>query len=442
MSIIYKETDVISKKYRHRFFFLLIFIVALGSITLLLIKTTQGPFRIARRVPPPDNYSLRDKWFKQIYLEKFLSKSIKAVDLEHCDLSELDLTDKFDILINSSFDTKTRWPSELPEPFDPGLIMEAGKNPGLGLRGLHEMDITGKDVGIAIIDYALLTGHREYRRRLKLYEEIQPVHKEAHMHGTVMSSLAVGEEIGTAPGANLYFIAELNIKKRQKKGTARAKLDFSNTAQAVIRLLEINERLPEHKKIRVISISTGWAPGNDGYQEMDEAVNRAKEKGIFVISSNLFETYGYKFFFHGLDRNPLEDPDDFSAYSVIGWEEWISLLGESRVPEFIRIYEEKFESSLKSDILLIPIYSRTEASPASKKEYAFSRRTGWSNVPPYLAGVYALACQVKPDITPEIFWAAALKTGEARTVQKGEKKFQGKIINPIKLIQVIEGQIP
>ena len=63
-------------------------------------------------------------------------------------------------------------------------------------------------------------------------------------------------------------------------------------------------------------------------------------------------------------------------------------------------------------------------------------------VPPYLAGIYALACQVKQDITPEIFWAAALKTGEERTVQKGEKKLRGKIINPVKLIQEIKSLIP
>lgn len=63
-------------------------------------------------------------------------------------------------------------------------------------------------------------------------------------------------------------------------------------------------------------------------------------------------------------------------------------------------------------------------------------------VPPYLAGIYALACQVNPDITPEIFWAAALKTGELRTVHKGETKFQGKNINPVKLIQEIKSQIP
>ncbi len=430
------------QKYRYRLLLPLIIIVVLGSIILLLIKFTQGPFRIARHVPPADYYLLKDKWFKQIFLQKFLSNSIKAVNLEHCDLSELDLTDKFDILINSSFDTKTQWPTELPEPFNPDRILEVGKNPGLGLRELHKGGITGRNIGIAIIDYPLLTGHIEYRKRLKLYEEIQVGRGYANMHGTAMSSIAVGEKIGTAPGANLYFIGTFNTKRRKKGTSSRAKLDFSNEARAINRLLEINDRLPENRKIRVISISTCWAPGNDGYNEMNETVKKAKAKGIFIISSNLFEAYGYKFFFHGLDRDPLKNPDDFSAYSVIGWEEWISLLGESRFPEFIRIYEEKFESSLKSDILLIPIYSRTEASPAGKKEYTFCRRTGWSNVPPYIAGIYALACQVKPDITPEIFWEIALETGEERIVQKGEKKFRGKIINPVKLIQAISSQIP
>lgn len=428
------------QNHRHRLLLPLIFIVVLGSITLLLIKIAQGPFRIARHVPHND-YSLKDKWFKQVFFKKFLSNSIKEVNLEHCDLSELDLTDKFDILINSKFDTKTRWPTELPEPFNPDWLIEAGKNPGLGIRELHKGGIAGRNVGIAIIDFPLLTRHIEYKKRLKFYEEIQAVHKEAHMHGTAMSSIAVGKTTGTAPGANLYFIGVFSTKRR-KKGTSRAKSDFYNEARAINRLLEINERLPENKKIRVISISTCWASGNDGYNEINEAVNKAKAKGIFVISSNLFETYGYKFFFHGLDRDPLKNPDDFSTYRVIGWEEWISLLGESRFPEFIRIYEEKFESSLKSDILLIPIYSRTDASPAGKKEYTFSRRAGWSNVPPYIAGIYALACQVKPDITPEIFWEAALKTGEERIVQKGEKKFRGKIINPIRLIQAIRTQIP
>jgi len=428
------------KNSKYRFLLLLICILVLGVISLLLIRITQGPFRIARHVPPND-YSLRDKWFKQIFLEKFLSNSINAANLEHCDLSALDLTNKFDILINSNFDTKTRWPTSLPEHFDPGWILEVGKNPGLGLRELHKGGVTGRNIGIAIIDYPLLTGHTEYRKRLKFYEEIQVVHKEAHMHGTMMSSVAVGKTIGTAPGASLYFIGTFNMK-RQEKGTSEMKLDFHNEARAINRLLVINERLPENQKIRVISISACWAPGNDGYKELDEAVNRAKAKGIFVVSGNLFETYDYQFIFHGLDRSPLKDPDDLSSYNVIGWEEWISLLGESRFPEFIRIYNEKFENSSKNEILLIPIYSKTAASPASKKEYTFIRRTGWSHVPPYIAGIYALACQVRPAITPEIFWEVALETGEKRMIEKERKKFRGKIINPVKLIQAISDQFP
>jgi hypothetical protein len=70
-----------------------------------------------------------------------------------------------------------------------------------------------------------------------------------------------------------------------------------------------------------------------------------------------------------------------------------------------------------------------------KNDYAFYALGGWSSGIPYLAGLYALACQVKPNITPKIFWNAALKTGEKRIIQKGNKSYTGKIINPGKLIE-------
>ena len=59
-------------------------------------------------------------------------------------------------------------------------------------------------------------------------------------------------------------------------------------------------------------------------------------------------------------------------------------------------------------------------------------------VPPFLAGIYALACQVKPEITPEIFWDKALETGEKRIVHRGDKEISGRIINPVRLIEWIE----
>ncbi len=47
--------------------------------------------------------------------------------------------------------------------------------------------------------------------------------------------------------------------------------------------------------------------------------------------------------------------------------------------------------------------------PAS--DYAFHREGRWSSAAPYLAGLCALVCQVRPDITPELFWETGLETG-------------------------------
>ena len=51
---------------------------------------------------------------------------------------------------------------------------------------------------------------------------------------------------------------------------------------------------------------------------------------------------------------------------------------------------------------------------------------------PYVAGLYALACQVNPDITPEVFWEQALNTGDVN------KQNLGKIVNPEKLLESIK----
>ncbi len=85
--------------------------------------------------------------------------------------------------------------------------------------------------------------------------------------------------------------------------------------------------------------------------------------------------------------------------------------------------------------LLIPMDSRTAASFTGTGDYFWDRVGGWSWPIPYIAGLYALACQVKPDITPEVFWDAALRTGTALTVTHSGNVYElGRIINPPKLI--------
>jgi hypothetical protein len=357
-------------------------------------------------------------------------------DVRSCDLSEFDLTrltDWFDFIL---FDSKTKWPKKMPPGFFPEKVMESGKNPGLGICSLHQQGITGHGVSIAIIDYPLLVEHIEYRRNLRWYEELNwPFEDDtASMHATAMTSEAVGKTVGVAPGADLYFIASFNGKP-YTPGHARVfSFDYTQHAKAIDRILEINKQLPSKKKIRAISISAPWSPEMQGYKEMSQAVKRAVDQGIFVLSPNIFETYDHNFWYQVLDRDPLGNPDDFSIYSVIPWNKSIRLV---KIPGslFDKYYEEQFDRFAKGEILLVPIDSRTYASPTGKYDYAYFRGGGWSEVQPFLCGLYALACQVKPDITPELFWEKALETGIDRDVIKGDRKYRGRIVSPGKLIQ-------
>ncbi|WP_352420589.1 S8/S53 family peptidase [Proteiniborus sp.] len=335
-----------------------------------------------------------------------LPSGMRQGDFRSSDLSELDLEEKFEDLINADFDSKTKWPEKLPDGFDPELIMELGKNPGLGVRELHDKGITGKGIGIAIIDQGLLVDHVEYKDQLKLYEEIHCSDDVAMMHGPAVASIAVGKTVGVSPEADLYYIAETHGVFKQ----GEFEWDLTWLAKSIDRIVEINRILPEGEKIRVISISLGIGGGMNGYEKALESVEKAKQEGIYTVyvGSNPFM---------GLGREPLENADDINSYS-----------------------KGKFWSSngysYNNDELLIPMDSRCTASPTGENDYVFYREGGMSWSVPYVAGLYALACQVNPDTTPEIFWKEALSTGETVSVNNEDKL--GKIVNPTKLIDRIE----
>jgi len=344
------------------------------------------------------------------------STDVWQVDLRSYDLSALDVTGRLDDLLGADFDTLTQWPASLPSPFDPAKVMELGSDPGLGVRSLHERGITGRGVGVAIIDQALLTDHAEYADRLCYYEEVHCLNESAQMHGPAVASILVGKTVGVAPEADLYYIAETH-------GTYSGNSfnwDFRYVALSIDRLLQVNDLLPAESKIRVISISVGWDGGAPGRAAADAALERAREAGIFVITTNLVGTYGLRF--HGLERAPLSDPDDPSSYGLVaGWGYGGSLSG---VP----------------DILCVPMASRTTAAPNGPDEYVFYRSGGFSWCVPYLAGLYALACQVAPDVTPERFWSTALETGTPIDLTAQEPGSHGVIVNPVELIEELQGE--
>lgn len=379
------------------------------------VKDSSG---IARHIEPI-NYNRRilDK------LPEYNKDSgqIFQIDLRSTDLSNLDLSDRKEDLMHADFDSKTEWPSSLPKDFDTKTIMEYGKNPGLDLNTLHEKGITGKGIGIAIIDQVLLTDHEEYKDRLKFYEEIHAA-DETSMHGAAVASIAVGKNVGVAPEADLYYIAVMPSTLNSKNEMV---MDFTYQAKAINRILEINQSLPEDKKIRVISMSIGWNKDQKGFKEIDEAVKKAQGQNILVVSSNLSEYYPFDF--KGLGRDSLSNPDDINSYTPgTFWEK--------------RFYDD-YQSSEKNidNTLMVPMDSRCTASPTGNSDYVFYREGGVSWSIPYISGLYALSCQVKTDITPEMFFKEAISTGNIKCIEKDGKEYKmGTIINPKQLVEKLQ----
>jgi hypothetical protein len=390
-----------------------------GSFRTLL--SPRGSLSVVRQPPAAT--------FRKAKLPSYDPTSSDAfqIDLRGGDVSHEDLRGRLADLAQASFDDRTIWPDQLPEGFNPQQTMTLGRNPGLRVRELHQAGIAGKGVGIGIIDTALLVDHVEYRDRLRLYEEIHCSDKAASMHGAAVASIAVGKTVGVAPEADLYFIAETHGSAAPG---APVVWDFSWLAKSIDRLLEINRTVPVNRKIRAISISSAWSPDRTGYEAADRAVERARRDGVFVISTALYRTH--KLAFHGLGRAPLLDPDKVRSYGPGTWWRRAYFSDE-------RTWGHDRWPDAEVMPLLVPMDSRCVASPTGRDQYVFYAQGGWSWCVPYLAGLYALACQVEPTVTPEEFWSVALKTGRTVPVeQDGRARQLGKIVDPVALIHTLK----
>lgn len=371
-------------------------------------------------------------------------------DARACDISKLNLTKEQ--LLDLCIDKTTVMSDEQKAIVDE--YTEKCKNPGLGIKSLHEQGITGKGVKMAMIDQPL-GEHEEYSTNISYHEDINCKDmgidwQMASMHGAAVASIAVGKNVGVAPDADLTYFSAVNATEDQKeveKYKAKVRKDLEknpdktwledalqdaeqkgkcpdNTpyAEAINKVLDLNKSKKDSEKISVISISWGFDENAPGFEELQKAVKRAKKEGVFIVSTALNRQYGYKT--NGANRNPqgnFETSEDYEAGA------------------FWKTKSETVSNNTDKDkFLLIPMDHRTVADFTNGTSYRYEGNDGgmsWST--PWLAGMYALAKQVDPEITPKKFWKTALKTSDPCT-NNDTGTYVGRLINPQKLIDELK----
>ena len=284
-------------------------------------------------------------------------------------------------------------------------IMEEGKNPGLGVRGLHQKGITGEGVNVAIIDQPIELNHPEYKGKIVEYKNLCGVEGgESSMHGPAVASLLAGDTIGVAPKVNIYYAAAPSWNG-----------DAAYYAEALKWIVECNKALPKEKGIHVVSVSA--APSGEGSpfgknnEQWDEAVKLASDEGILVLDCT--STYGKigACYYDGKDR---ENGKTYKA-------------GFSREDGTVMV---------NTSVILAPVGYRTTAETYEKGSYSYqySGRAGLSWGIPYVAGTLALGWQIDSELTGEE--AMALLDATATLNQEGNK-----IINPVAFVEAVQSRV-
>ncbi|MCM1323114.1 MAG: S8 family serine peptidase [Acetobacter sp.] len=325
---------------------------------------------------------------------------------------------KLDIDISSTpscdivFDSHTDFSRAiLPSDFNPGHIMESGKDAGQNIRQLHKAGITGKGINIAIIDEAL-SDHKEYHDKIKHYEAYHDF-PTGSFHGTGVASLAVGTNCGVAPEAKVYFFAVWS-NSNFKYGTRTV----GQIPEAIQRCIEINRLLPEGEKIAAISISQACDPTMVDFDKYEEMRLAAEKEGIDVITVKLFKEKGLSF--DGYNRDLNKDVNDSCNILPL-----VTKYIDSRVtPEWF--------SDDKNKKLLFPVEHRTVALNTGNDDYAHFAMGGYSWIIPQITGLYALCKQANPNCTLDHMWELGLKTGFKCD------NLDGIAVQPLKLVKELQ----
>ncbi|MBU3190292.1 hypothetical protein K9O30_01820 [Clostridium bowmanii] len=288
-------------------------------------------------------------------------------DIRGKDLSELNLKDQVELLYKLDFDTYTKWPGKdkMPQKFEPLKLLEAGKNPGLGIRKLQQQGYLGNGVAIAYIDQHLLLNHEAYKNVNLHNYDIQTDRIQPSMHGPAVLSLLSGKEIGLVPNAEVYFFGHDGNED-----------DNEFEARAFEKIIELNKTLYGNKKIKIVGMSHGIDESlNVEYaKHLRVAEEAARKSGIIVIDVSMdMATCGIGGF---------QDRDDYKNYQISNWE-------------------KQWQSDMFKGRLIVPADFRTTAAgyKSEPNHYIYWGNGGFSWGVPYITGVITMGLQINSNLT-------------------------------------------
>ena len=370
----------------------------------LIICLTSFPAAQKRKYGyNPANYPevLKEKYFEDAsYLEKlygFINWDYRSKDMTQ-------LSPEF--LALQAFDERTQWPEKAkrPEGFHPEKWMEMGKEPGLGIRELHQKGIRGDGVSVAVFDKCINPDHEEFSQRINYHKIESPLAKafqyRFHFHGIACASILCGKSLGIAPEATLHYFAVPDDANNSY-----------NYCLALEKLLEINAKLPEGKKIRAVSISDAISRKDpEIYKKWQHLVQRAQKERINVIYSDGQTTHAV-FTWGGCP--PFLDRNDPENYDYAFWP---------------RNNDDKH-----TEKIILPADYRTTAQNRENAAFVYWGDGGFSWAIPYFVGLTALAWSIDEDLTIEDIYRL-IKETKTRT-SKGLY-----VVNPVSFIEAVKTQ--
>ena len=272
-----------------------------------------------------------------------------------------------------------------------------------GAPELWEQGLTGKGVGIAVLDTGIAP-HQELGDRLVHFVDMINGRADAYDdngHGTHVSSLAAGSQAGTAPEAHVVGIKVLNEEGRGR---------VSDIIRGVQWAIEHRE---EHD-IKVLNLSLG-AKADKPYREdpLAQALDRAEDFGItsVVAAGN-----------DGPFTRTIMSPAHAEHVISVGASDDRDTVDRSddKVGSFSSRGPTRTDNLVKPDLVApgVRVWAAARAG-------GYSARSGTSMAAPLVSGIVAQLLESQPEATPQEL-KESLMSGAETMAAGGNETVQGK----------------